>query len=103
MPTTQRWKGPAMTAVPLPLLAASPTPDVEGLRDDLSRGLRGEVRWDRLSRAVYSTDASIYQIVPAGVVLPACEEDVIATVQACARHGVPLIARGGGTSHAGQA
>jgi FAD/FMN-containing dehydrogenase/Fe-S oxidoreductase len=63
----------------------------------------GEVRFDRLSRALYSTDASVYQIVPLGVVLPRTEADVIATVNACARFRVPLTARGGGTSQAGQA
>jgi FAD/FMN-containing dehydrogenase/Fe-S oxidoreductase len=68
----------------------------------LQKEVRGEVRFDRLSRALYSTDASVYQIVPAGVVLPRCEEDVVAAVRACARLGVPLTARGGGTSQAGQ-
>src|SRR5438067_13799231 len=77
--------------------------DVEGLRDALARAVSGEVRFDRLSRALYSTDASVYQIVPLGVVLPKTEADIVATVQACARFGVPLTARGGGTSQAGQA
>src|SRR5262249_13959169 len=57
---------------------------------------------DRLSRALYSTDASVYQIVPVGVVLPRTEADVMATVRACANFRVPLTARGGGTSQAGQ-
>src|SRR5207253_1256637 len=63
----------------------------------------GEVRFDRLSRALYSTDASVYQIVPLGVVIPKSEADIVATVKACARFRVPLTARGGGTSQAGQA
>jgi FAD/FMN-containing dehydrogenase/Fe-S oxidoreductase len=91
-----------MTTVPLPLVAP-PAPDVEGLRRALDGRLAGEVRWDRLSRALYSTDASVYQIVPVGVILPASEEDVVAVVRACGRHRVPLTARGGGTSQAGQA
>ncbi len=91
-----------MSAVSLPLVAP-PAPDVEGLRRTLDDRLASEVRWDRLSRALYSTDASVYQIVPAGVVLPASEEDVVAVVRACGRHRVPLTARGGGTSQAGQA
>jgi FAD/FMN-containing dehydrogenase/Fe-S oxidoreductase len=91
-----------MTSTPLPLVAPA-APDLDGLRRALTGRLVGEVRWDRLSRAVYSTDASVYQIVPAGVVLPACTEDVVATVRACAHHHVPLTARGGGTSQAGQA
>jgi FAD/FMN-containing dehydrogenase/Fe-S oxidoreductase len=84
----------------LPLLLA---PDLVGLRRTLAAGLRGEACWDRLNRAVYSTDASVYQIVPAGVVLPTCAEDVVAVVRACGQHRVPLTARGGGTSQAGQA
>jgi FAD/FMN-containing dehydrogenase/Fe-S oxidoreductase len=89
-------------SIPLPL-APPDDPDVEGLRQSLTGRLKGEVRWDRLSRALYSTDASIYQIVPLGVVLPACDDDIISVVRACARHRVPLTARGGGTSQAGQA
>src|SRR5581483_7860699 len=57
----------------------------------------------RLSRALYSTDASVYQIVPLLVVLPRSEADIVATVRACSRFQVPLTARGGGTSQAGQA
>jgi FAD/FMN-containing dehydrogenase/Fe-S oxidoreductase len=87
---------------PLPLVD-TPLPDLLGFRRSVGSGLNGKVRWDRLNRAVYSTDASVYQIVPAGVVLPACEEDVVAVVQACGQHHVPLTARGGGTSQAGQA
>src|ERR1041385_5201000 len=69
---------------------------------DLRHAIQGEVRSDRLSRALYSTDASVFQIVPCGVVLPRTEADVVATVKTCARLGVPLTARGGGTSQAGQ-
>ncbi len=60
------------------------------------------MRFDRLSRALYSTDASVYQIVPLGVVFPKTAADIEATVKICARFGVPLTARGGGTSQAGQ-
>ena len=60
-------------------------------------GCRASVSSDRLTRALYSTDASVYQIVPQVVVLPRDEADVIATVRACGRFGVPLTARGGGT------
>ena len=56
-----------------------------------------------MTRALYSTDASIYQVEPIGVVLPKNEEDVIAVVETAARHGVPVLPRGGGTSLAGQA
>jgi FAD/FMN-containing dehydrogenase/Fe-S oxidoreductase len=79
------------------------TVDAGGLAAALGKSVAGEVRFDRLSRALYSTDASVYQIVPLGVVLPSNEADLVATVQTCAGFGVPLTARGGGTSQAGQA
>ncbi len=84
-------------------LSADRDIDVAGLQAALARAVTGEVRFDRLSRALYSTDASVYQIVPLGVVLPKSEADILATIAACARFSVPLTARGGGTSQAGQA
>ncbi|MBS1251967.1 MAG: hypothetical protein MAG451_01001 [Anaerolineales bacterium] len=60
------------------------------------------MRFDKYSRVLYSTDASIYQIEPIGVVLPRGTEDVIATLEVASRHGVPVLPRGGGTSLAGQ-
>jgi FAD/FMN-containing dehydrogenase/Fe-S oxidoreductase len=56
-----------------------------------------------MSRAIYSTDASVYQIIPAGVVIPRSANDVIATLRICREHGVSITARGGGTSQSGQA
>ncbi len=76
--------------------------DVSGLRAALTASLEGEVRFQRLDRALYSTDASVYQIVPLGVVLPRTEADVVATWKVCRQLDVPLTARGGGTSQAGQ-
>jgi FAD/FMN-containing dehydrogenase len=61
-----------------------------------------DVRPDRLSRALYATDASVYQIVPLLVAFPATAADVVAAVEVCGRFGVPITARGGGTSQAGQ-
>src|ERR1700732_2291374 len=75
----------------------------EAFRARLAATVSGEVRFDPLSRALYSTDASVYQITPLGVVLPRTEEDVVATVRASAEFGVTLTARGAGTSQAGQA
>ena len=77
--------------------------NAEALRADLERELEGEVRFDRVSRALYSTDASVYQIQPAGVAVPRTREDLVRIVQACARHRCPVTLRGGGTSQAGQA
>ncbi len=70
---------------------------------DLSRHFTGELRFDRYSRIFYSTDASSYQIEPLGVGFPRSADDVQAAVEACARHNVPLLARGAGSGLAGQA
>ena len=71
---------------------------------ELDQQVSGEVRFDAYSRMLYSTDASLYQIQPVGVVIPK-------TVRGCAgrhgdrraRHRVPVLPRGGGSSLAGQA
>jgi FAD/FMN-containing dehydrogenase/Fe-S oxidoreductase len=65
--------------------------------------LDAEVRFDTISRALYSTDASIYRIQPQGVVIPRTREALIEAVKLCAAHRVPITMRGGGTSQAGQA
>lgn len=69
---------------------------------ELRRVVRGEVRFDAVSRALYSTDASIYEIEPIGVVIPRDADDVQAVLEATRRAGVPILPRGGGTSLAGQ-
>ncbi|MFQ5893658.1 MAG: FAD-binding and (Fe-S)-binding domain-containing protein, partial [Nitrospinota bacterium] len=73
------------------------------LEQDLCRVIEGEVRFDTMSRLLYSTDASIYQVEPVGVVLPRHKGDVQAVIEVANRHGVPILPRGGGTSLAGQA
>ena len=77
--------------------------DTRELVQDLRSRVDGEVRFDKMSRVLYSTDASMYQIEPIGVVLPRSEEDVVAVVETANEHGVPVLPRGGGTSLAGQA
>jgi FAD/FMN-containing dehydrogenase/Fe-S oxidoreductase len=72
------------------------------LEQELKKSVLGEVRFDPYSRAMYSTDASIYQIEPIGVVLPRNKEDVIATIELAHKYGIPILPRGGGTSLAGQ-
>jgi FAD/FMN-containing dehydrogenase len=69
----------------------------------LERRVEGEVLSDRLNRSLYATDASIYQIVPDAVVVPRKVEDVAATIELCAEHGVPVTARGAGTGLTGGA
>jgi FAD/FMN-containing dehydrogenase/Fe-S oxidoreductase len=83
-------------------LASPEAVDIEALRAALAGRFEGEVRFDRLSRALYSTDASVYQIVPLGVLLPRSEADIRAALEVCRSFRVPLTARGGGTSQAGQ-
>ncbi len=72
------------------------------LAKQLVETVAGEVRFDAGSRALYATDGSIYRQVPIGVVLPKSKEDVIQTMAVCREHGAPVLARGGGTSLAGQ-
>jgi FAD/FMN-containing dehydrogenase/Fe-S oxidoreductase len=72
------------------------------LAKHLRKHISGEVRFDDTSRRLYSTDASIYQVLPLGVVIPKSTEDIVATVQIVAEAAVPIIARGGGTSLSGQ-
>ncbi len=68
----------------------------------MKREVRGEVRFDRGSRALYATDGSNYRQIPIGLVLPRDEEDVVAAVAACRKFGAPVLPRGAGTSLAGQ-
>jgi len=79
-----------------------PDGEAQALETELKKTIEGEVRFDVGSRALYATDASNYRQVPIGVVVPRTIEDVLATVEQCRRHGAPLLARGGGTSLAGQ-
>ena len=72
------------------------------LETDLRSVVRGEVRFDDGSRALYSTDASNYRQIPIGVVVPRDKEDVSQTIAVCRRYQAPVLNRGGGTSLAGQ-
>ena len=74
-----------------------------GLEAALRAAVKGEVRFDAGTRAVYAADASNYRQVPIGVVLPRSAEDIVAALAACRAHGAPVLARGGGTSLTGQA
>ena len=76
--------------------------DPLGLHEALRRNLRGDVKFDNGSRALYATDGSNYRQVPIGVVLPRDADDVVAAISICREFGAPLLCRGGGTSLAGQ-
>jgi FAD/FMN-containing dehydrogenase/Fe-S oxidoreductase len=105
----------------LPRPATSPNPTIPGgpwtadqrdrraafetasvLEAELAARIQGEVRFDDVSRMLYSTDASNYQIEPIGVVIPRSTDDVIATIDLATSHRVPILPRGGGSSLAGQ-
>ncbi|MEU1934513.1 FAD-binding and (Fe-S)-binding domain-containing protein [Streptomyces coeruleorubidus] len=73
------------------------------LEAELRGAVRGEVGFDATSRALVTMDASNYRRVPRGVVAPVDADDVAAVLAVCREHGVPVVARGGGTSIAGQA
>ncbi|MCC5478629.1 FAD-binding and (Fe-S)-binding domain-containing protein [Streptomyces barringtoniae] len=77
--------------------------DHSGLEAELRGAVRGEVGFDTTSRALVTMDASNYRRVPAGVVAPEDADDVAAVLEVCRARGVPVVARGAGTSIAGQA
>ena len=69
---------------------------------DLARVVRGEVRFDRGSQALYANDTSVFRQVPIGVVIPRDTGDVLAALKVCREHEVPVLGRGCGTGLAGQ-
>ncbi len=88
------------------MIAVGATPSetaLRGVAEDLRAAIRGDVWFDRATRAVYATDASNYRQVPIGIVCPLDADDVIDAMRICAEHDVPVLARGAGTSLAGQA
>ena len=74
----------------------------EELAEILRKRVSGEVRFDAFSRVLYSTDASIYQMEPVGVVIPRNVDDVLAVMEVARENNIPVLPRGGGTSLAGQ-
>jgi FAD/FMN-containing dehydrogenase/Fe-S oxidoreductase len=78
------------------------TVDAAALATALRAQVRGGVRFDPGTRALYATDASNYRQVPIGVVVPKTLDDVVATVAVCREFGAPVLSRGGGTSLAGE-
>ncbi len=90
---------------PLPASSHVRTPDfaeASRLEESLRQAVRGDVLFDRGTRALYATDASNYRYIPIGVMYPRTREDVIAAVAVCREYGAPLLSRGAGTSLAGQ-
>jgi FAD/FMN-containing dehydrogenase/Fe-S oxidoreductase len=75
---------------------------VNDLERELGKAIRGNVRFDAASRLLYSTDASMYQMEPVGIVIPRDADDVRAAVEIAAKHKIAILPRGGGTSLTGQ-
>ncbi|MSR69816.1 MAG: FAD-binding oxidoreductase [Phycisphaerales bacterium] len=93
----------ATNPVPLPLFDATNARNIrESIAQEIAAAIQGEVRFGQHDRMLYATDASLYQVEPIGVVIPTSVQDGIAAIKVCARLGVPLLARGGGTALAGQ-
>ena len=92
------------TIVPVAIAPRPPSimSAVNDLERELRKAIRGDVRFDAGSRLLYSTDASMYQMEPVGVVIPRDGDDVPAAIETAARHKVAILPRGGGTSLTGQ-
>lgn len=73
-----------------------------GFEHQLRREMEGDVLFDAFSRGRYATDASIYQMMPVGVVVPKSQADIEAAITLARQEGIPVLARGGGTSQSGQ-
>ena len=78
-------------------------PERERIQADLRGLVKGDVRCDDVFTQLYACDASIYEIIPAGVVMPRDIDDCVAVVKACREHGVPIVPRGAGTGLTGGA
>ncbi len=76
--------------------------DAAQLAKELRATIRGEVRFDGGSRALYARAGANYRQVPLGVVIPKSADDVVKAISVCHRHGAPILSRGGGTGLAGQ-
>jgi FAD/FMN-containing dehydrogenase/Fe-S oxidoreductase len=91
-----------LTARPRGHPIASQPRQARSLADELSRRIRGEVRFGDGDRALYATDASNYRQLPIGVVIPRDVEDMVEAVAVARERNAPILVRGGGTSLAGQ-
>ncbi|HKI18117.1 MAG TPA: FAD-linked oxidase C-terminal domain-containing protein [Isosphaeraceae bacterium] len=93
----------SVSELPVVELAETAVVDLRELNEALTSAISTHhVRCDRLTRALYATDASVYQIIPLLAAFPATTADVQAIVAICSRFRVPITPRGGGTSQAGQ-
>jgi FAD/FMN-containing dehydrogenase len=92
-----------VNALSFPVRFANARPGDTGLAQRLRKNVDGEVLFDAASRGRYSTDASIYQVEPIGVVVPRSAEAARTAIAIAAEAGVPVLPRGAGSSQCGQA
>ena len=92
-----------MNAPSFPVRVVAARPGDSALAARLRKELDAEVLFDRASRGRYSTDASIYQLEPIGIVVPRTEEAARTALAIAAEEGVPILPRGAGSSQCGQA
>lgn len=83
-------------------MAGSTAPSAGNLEKRLAAEVTGSVLFDAFSRGRYATDASIYQIMPLGTVIPETVDEAIRTIAIAREAGVTVLPRGGGTSQCGQ-
>ncbi|APE48898.1 FAD-binding oxidoreductase [Delftia sp. HK171] len=102
MESTHRLAASPDDTVPAPGTVLPPNDVSQMLARRLRSDTRGQVLFDAASRGRYATDASIYQIMPVGVFVPTCEEDIATALQIARELKVPVLPRGGGTSQCGQ-
>lgn len=75
---------------------------VSNIAQILSKRVQGDILFDRFSRGRYATDASFYQMMPLGILSPKSADDISAAIDIAREQGIPILARGGGTSQCGQ-
>ena len=102
MESTHRLAASPDDTVPAPGTVLPPNDVCQALARRLRSDTRGQVLFDAASRGRYATDASIYQIMPVGVFVPTCEQDIATALQIARELKVPVLPRGGGTSQCGQ-
>src|SRR5690606_356480 len=90
-----------MTVKPIHFIPSS-SADLTPLGRRLHKELRGDVLFSQADRGRYATDASIYQIMPIGIVVPRDQDDLIRCLDIARTEDIPILARGGGTSQCGQ-
>lgn len=102
MESTHRLAASPDDTMPAPGTVLPPDDASQALARRLRSDTRGQVLFDAASRGRYATDASIYQIMPVGVFVPTCEQDIATALQIARELKVPVLPRGGGTSQCGQ-